>query len=126
MVYLPLSVHTRNPDPKTRAQPHHSPLRLKDGMDNRLSNLHGSLFGLLTLQLRNTSPPLVGINVWSGDHVHLSLTHASVDVNVFDGNVERAFLWTGEPGVGLPSNVQDDEEGTGEVCLEEGGWVEVA
>lgn len=123
--YIFLYLHIQIPKSKHKHS-YRQLLRLKDRLENRLANLHRCLLRLLALKLNDTSPPLLSINMWSRDQVHLSLPHASVNIDVLDRNVERAFFWTSEPRVDLPSQVQNDEERTSKVSLEESGRVQVA
>jgi hypothetical protein len=79
---------------------------------------------VLAPQLRDALPAHVVGDVAAAD-LHLALAHAGVDVDVADLDVERAVLGDSEPGVDLPGEVEEDEEGAREVVLEEGGDDEV-
>ena len=79
---------------------------------------------MLAPQLRDALPTDIIRDVATAD-LHLALAHAGVDIDVADLDVERAVLGDSEPGVDLPGEVEEDEEGAREVVLEEGGDDEV-
>lgn len=80
---------------------------------------------VLILNFGDTLLALLLSKVIPTDELDLSLAHSAVDVDVGDGNVEWTMLLDIEPGVGLPCNVQDDQEGAGKVLLEEVLGVEI-
>lgn len=80
---------------------------------------------VLILNLGDTLLALLLSKVISADKLDLSLAHSAVDVDIGDGNVEWTMLLDLDPGVGLPCNVQDDQEGSGKVLLEEVLSVEI-
>ena len=75
-----------------------------------------SLF--LGVHLGHTDASLIWCDVVSTDHA-LTLPHASVDVDIFDGDPKWAIGWSHEPAVDFPAEVEEDEKRTGEVELEE-------
>lgn len=78
----------------------------------------------LSRKLRHTSSPVFLRNTLTRNG-SLLLPHARVDINVLGADEERPVSRPDEPGVDLPHEVEEDEEGAGEVGLEEELGVEV-
>lgn len=91
----------------------------EDRSHNGLSPCTRSLLLILVLDLHDALPALIGRDSLSADEVSLALTHAIVDVDVLDLDVERAMFLHLEPRPGFPANVQNEEERTCEIVLEE-------
>ncbi len=59
---------------------------------------------VLLVQLLNASAPLLFRDAWTTD-IALEVSHARVDVDISDLDVERAIRWPLEPAVDLPYQV---------------------
>lgn len=75
-------------------------------------------------QLIHTLPAHLRIRVLAADR-DLAVPHASVDIDLVNGDPQRAVFGALEPGVNLPHEIEEDEQGAGEVEVEEGFDVEV-
>ena len=121
MYPYPPSVPSRLALP-TRSNP--SRANLEYTPNNAHSVILRRLLLLRSLQLFNTSPPRCGRNTITTNS-ELALPHASVDVDILELDEQRAVGGALEPAVKLPPAVQDDQQGAGEVELEESLGVEV-
>lgn len=80
---------------------------------------------MLLLQFSEAWPSLVLRDAGSADEIKLAFAHSGVNVDVLSLDVERAMRRMHKPRPALPANVQEDEEGTGKIVLEEVGGVEI-
>jgi hypothetical protein len=79
---------------------------------------------LFLLQSSDTGSALLFWNTSSADEL-LFGAHSSVDINVTNLDIQRTMGWNLEPGVDLPDEVQDNEERSGQIGLEEDGRIEI-
>lgn len=121
MYPYPPSVPSRLALP-TRSNP--SRANLEYTPNNAHSIILRRLLLLRSLQLLNTSPPRRGRNPIPTNS-ELPFPHASVDIDILELDEQRAVGGALEPAVKLPPAVQDDQQGAGEVELEESLGVEV-
>ena len=63
------------------------------------------------------SAPLLLRDTSATDHA-LNVSHASVDINIFQSDKQWAVCWPDEPAIDLPTQVEEDEQRTSEVKLE--------
>jgi hypothetical protein len=78
----------------------------------------------LSLHLLDASTPRLRWDIHATDH-GLSISHARVDINIFQFDVQWAVFWPHEPAVDFPTQVQEDEQRTSEVELEKIAGVQV-
>jgi hypothetical protein len=64
-------------------------------------------------------------DTFAADHQGLALSHARVDIDVLDLDVQWSVCRELEPGVDLPADIQEDNEGRGQVSLEESLGIEI-
>ncbi len=74
---------------------------------------------LFTLHLKDASAPLVLRDTCATDPASLFLSHARVDIDILDLDIQWAVSWPNEPAVALPAEIQEHEQRTSEIELEE-------
>lgn len=80
---------------------------------------------LLVLTILTTCSPIISLDAWPTDELKLSLTHPRVDIDILDLDVKWTLLRMFEPRPALPAKVQNKEEGTCKIILEEDGGVKI-
>jgi hypothetical protein len=93
--------------------------RLKQYMDSRRHAVLDTPLLLLVLHLFNACASLAFSHSWATNHFSLSLSHASVDIDVLDSNPQRTMRRNLEPAVNLPHEVQDNKERPRHIRFEE-------
>ena len=86
---------------------------------------HDTWLPLILIHLHDARTPLFLGNTLAADQGQLFLSHTSVDIDILDLDPDGAVARSDEPRVNLPAEIQEDEQGTGEVELEEVAGVEV-
>ena len=99
-------------------------LGLEYRLDESLCMSNNPLLLLFALPLRDTLPSVLRVGMRPADF-KLFLTHASIDVDVLDFDVERAMLWNHIPRIKLPDQVEKDDERPCKIVLEEGDNAEI-
>jgi hypothetical protein len=97
---------------------------LEDGSNNGHGPVLSTSLLLLLLHFGDASASLLVRDICTAN-VRLARPHASVDINILCSDEQRAIRWSVEPTVGLPAQVEGDEERTSEVQFEEGLRVQV-
>lgn len=85
---------------------------LEEGSDTGLSPACNTSLLLLLLDLNDTLLSLLLGDLWSTDQFDLTLSQTCVDIDLADRYVERSMRWDLEPGVELPSKIQNEQEGS--------------
>ena len=75
---------------------------LDEVSDNRLEMTHSTLLLHPLLHIRDASAPLLDRDMRATVH-GLSLSHARVDINILQLDVEWAICWPLEPAIALPA-----------------------
>ena len=85
-----------------------APTAVEDS-ENASDNPHGITLDtfplrVLLLILLDASAPLIRRDIYATDH-GLSVSHARIDIDVLQFDVQRAVCWPHEPAVDLPAQV---------------------
>lgn len=98
---------------------------LKDISDNGHEMSLDTLLSIFFLHLEDAGASLFLGDTGTADAGSLALSHARVDIDILDSDEKWSVFWSDEPAVDLPHQVKEDDQGTGEVELEEGIGIQV-
>ena len=86
---------------------------------------HDTRLPLILVHLHDARTPLFLRDTLAADQSQLLLAHTGVDIDILNLDPDGAVARSDEPRVNLPAEVQEDEQGAGEVELEKVAGVEV-